>query len=60
MKERIFKNSITSLIGVVLIGLGVVILTLTSIDQATKLTISTLLFGAGLTGLGLKDPQKQD
>lgn len=57
MKDRIFKNPITSLLGLVLIGLGVTVLTMTTVEESTKLTVSTLLITAGLVALGLKDPK---
>lgn len=54
MKDRIFNNPITSLVGLILIGAGVYIITLDESETVT-LTISALLIGSGLVALGLKD-----
>jgi len=54
--DRAFKNPITTLIGLILVGVGVYVITIPNLDTATQLTIATLLVGGGIVGLGLKDP----
>jgi len=55
MKDRIFKNPLTSLVGVGLIGAGIYVFTLADIEESSKLVVTTLLIGLGAVALGLKD-----
>jgi hypothetical protein len=59
MKDRLLKNPITSLIGLILIGCGVYVLQL-DVEDTVQLTVSVLLIGGGLVALGLKDKSDEN
>jgi hypothetical protein len=59
MKDRLLKNPITTVIGVLLIALALYIVKLDESETVT-LTLGALFGGAGLIALGLKDPKNED
>lgn len=54
LQDRILNSPKTSIPGILLVALGVVILNM-DLDQTMKMTFTTLLIGSGLTLLGIKD-----
>lgn len=60
MKDRVFKNPITSVIGLLLIAGGIYVLRIADLEATVQLTTSTLLIGGGLIALGLKDKSNGD
>jgi len=55
MKDRLFKNPLSSLVGLILIGAGIYVFNVGPDNDSNTLIISTLLIGLGAVGLGLKD-----
>ncbi|MGA0556551.1 hypothetical protein ACO2Q8_07870 [Larkinella sp. VNQ87] len=61
--KRFFRNAYretkTTLLGLLLLGVGIFIALQEDVETALKTTLATLLVGAGIGLLGAKDPQKQ-
>lgn len=54
IKDRILKNPYTSIAGLICLGFGMWVLKM-DLDESTKFTVASILFGCAALGLGLKE-----
>lgn len=59
VQDRVIKHPITSIIGILLILIGVYVLRM-DLTETVKMMSSGILFGGGLISLGLKDKKDKE